>query len=307
MKGENMFQGSMVALVTPFRGGVIDWDAMKKLIDWHIDQGTDIIIPCGTTGESATMTHEEHRSVMDFVIDQVDGRIPVICGAGSNSTEEAVGLVKHAKKAGAAGVLIVTPYYNKPTQEGIYRHYEFIAKKVEIPIVLYNVPGRTGVSIAPQTVARLSKIANIVAIKEASGSVEQTCQILDLCDITVISGEDALTWPLMAVGAKGAISVTANIVPDRISKMIHAALDRDMDSAERIHRELFPLNKVMFIETNPIPVKTALGMMGSIQPELRLPLCEMSSANKEELARILKQLNILADKTTRRKKVGSKK
>jgi 4-hydroxy-tetrahydrodipicolinate synthase len=244
---------------------------------------------------------------MDFVIGHVDGRIPVVCGAGSNSTEEAVGLVKHAKKAGAAGVLIVTPYYNKPTQEGLYRHYEFIAKKVEIPIVLYNVPGRTGVNIAPQTVARLSKIPNIVAIKEASGSVEQACQILDLSDITVISGEDALTWPLMAVGAKGAISVTANIVPDRISKMIHAALDKDMDSAERIHRELFPLNKVMFIETNPIPVKTALGMMGFIQPELRLPLCEMSPAHKEELARILKQLNIFADKTTQRKKVGSKK
>ncbi|MBI4430215.1 MAG: 4-hydroxy-tetrahydrodipicolinate synthase [Candidatus Omnitrophica bacterium] len=302
-----MFQGSMVALVTPFRDGSIDWDTLKKLADWHMDQGTDIIIPCGTTGESATMSHEEHRAVMDFVIEHVDGRVPVICGAGSNSTEEAVGLVKHAKKAGAAGVLVVTPYYNKPTQEGLYRHYEYIAGKVDIPIVLYNVPGRTGVSISPQTVARLRKIPNIVAIKEASGSIEQTCQILDLCDITVISGEDALTWPLMAVGAKGVISVTANVMPGRVSKMVHAALEKDMETAKRLHRELFRLNKVMFIETNPIPVKTALGMMGLIKPELRLPLCEMSSANKEELSRVLKELKVFADTSTQRKKVGSKK
>jgi len=302
-----MFQGSMVALVTPFKNGAIDWDAFKKLIDWHIDQGTDIIIPCGTTGESATMTHEEHRSVMDFVVDYVDERIPVICGAGSNATEEAVGLVKHAKKAGAAAALVVTPYYNKPTQEGLYRHYEYIAKKVDIPIVLYNVPGRTGISITPQTVARLSKISNIVAIKEASGSVEQASQILDLCNITVISGEDALTWPLMAVGAKGVISVTANVAPDRVSKMVHAALDKDMETAEMVHRELFRLNKVMFIETNPIPVKTALGMMGLIQPEFRLPLCEMSADNKEELTRVLKELDIRAGTSSQRKKVGSKK
>lgn len=287
-----MFQGSMVALVTPLRSGQIDWDALKKLIDWQIEKGTDIIVPCGTTGEAATMSHDEHRSVMDFVIDQVDGRVPVICGAGSNATAEAVGLVEHAKKTGAAAVLMVVPYYNKPTQEGIFRHYEYIATRVDIPIVLYNVPGRTGTSVAPETVARLRKIPNIVAIKEASGSIEQTSRILELCDITVISGEDALTWPLMAVGAKGVISVTANVAPDRVSKMVHAALQKDMETALRYHQELFPLNKVLFIETNPIPVKTALGLMGLIKPEFRLPLCEMSSPARAELEKVLKAMGI---------------
>jgi len=290
-----MFKGSMVALVTPLQDGRIDKEAMKKLIDWHIEQGTDILVPCGTTGEAATMTHQEHRSVMDFVVEYVNGRVPVICGAGSNSTAEAVGLVQHAKKAGASGVLVVVPYYNKPTQEGIYRHYEHIAKQVDIPIVLYNVPSRTGTSVEPATVARLSKIDTIVAIKEASGRLEQTSQILDLCDITVLSGEDGLTWPLIELGAKGVISVTANVVPDRVSKMVHAGLKGDASTAKKCHEELLPLSKALFIETNPIPVKTALSMMGWIRAEFRLPLCEMSAENRTKLAEALKKAGVPTD------------
>ena len=201
------FAGSMVALVTPFRSGKVDRKAMAGLIDFHLKAGTDVIIPCGTTGESATMSHEEHRDTMSFVVDYVNGRVPVIAGCGSNNTAEAFGLVQHAKRTGADAALIVTPYYNKPTQEGLYRHYEYLAGRVDIPIVLYNVPGRTGVSIAPETVARLSKIDNIVAIKEASGSMDQADQIMQLCDLPVISGEDSLTFPLIAAGAEGRIRV----------------------------------------------------------------------------------------------------
>lgn len=288
------FEGSMVALVTPFRGGKIDQKALKKLIDFHIKKGTDVIIPCGTTGESATMTHEEHRWMMSFVVDYVGGRVPVVCGAGSNATHEALALIQHAKKVKADGVLVVTPYYNKPTQEGLYRHYSFLASKVDIPFILYNVPGRTGVSISPETVARLAKISNIVAIKEASGSLIQVDQILDRCDITVISGDDGLTLPMIAVGAKGVISVTANIAPHLMRQMVHAALEGHMSEARRIHRQLSEINQVLFIETNPIPVKTALGMMKMIKPEFRLPLCEMKKENQAKLHAALKTLGVLA-------------
>src|SRR3989338_4744580 len=221
-KKKTNFFGSMVALVTPFRGGKVDQKALAGLLDFHMKNGTDVIIPCGTTGESSTMSHEEHRSVMSFVVEYVKGRLPVVCGAGSNNTEEALGLVKHAKSINASGVLVVTPYYNKPTQEGLYRHYEYLATKVDIPMILYNVPGRTGVSISPETVARLAKIPSIVAIKEASGNLDQVDRILELCDITVLSGDDGLTLPMMAIGAKGAISVTANVVPKRMKALIQA-------------------------------------------------------------------------------------
>jgi 4-hydroxy-tetrahydrodipicolinate synthase len=290
---ELKLQGSMVALVTPFKNGKVDRKAFQRLLDFHLKEGTDVLIPCGTTGESATLSHEEHRDLMTFTVEYVNGRVPVICGAGSNNTEEALGLIKHARKIGARGVLVVTPYYNKPTQEGLYRHYEYLAAKVDIPIVLYNVPGRTGVSMAPATVARLAKIPQIVAIKEASGSLEQVEQIMELCPLTVISGDDALTLPMMAVGAKGVISVAANVAPGPVREMVRKALDGQYGSARGIHRKLYPIFKTLFIETNPIPVKTALGMMGLITPELRMPLCPMSPANEKTLREALVKADVL--------------
>ncbi|MBI3312915.1 MAG: 4-hydroxy-tetrahydrodipicolinate synthase [Candidatus Omnitrophica bacterium] len=291
---KSTFEGSMVALVTPFRETRVDEKALYGLLDFHLKNKTDVIIPCGTTGESATMSHEEHKSVMSMVVNYVKGRVPVICGAGSNNTQEALGLVLYAQKIKADGVLLVTPYYNKPTQEGLYRHYEFLASKSDIPIVLYNVPGRTGVNLAPETVARLAMFDNVKAVKEASGNLDQVDRILDLCDITVLSGDDGLTVPMIAIGARGVISVTANVVPDLMSKMVHAALEEDFPRARKIHRELYRLNKLLFIETNPIPVKTALGLMGKIKPEMRLPLCEMSKQNAKCLADELKSLGVIS-------------
>lgn len=287
------FQGSMVALVTPFRNGKVDEAALRRLLKFHLDERTDIIVPAGTTGESATLSHEEHRRVMSLVVEFVDGRVPVVCGAGSNNTEEALGLIRYAKKIKADGVLVVTPYYNRPTQEGLYRHYAYLANRVDIPMILYNVPGRTGVSITPQTAARLAKISNIVAIKEASGSLDQADQILELSDLTLISGEDSLTFPLMAIGAKGVISVTANVVPGLVRQMVHATLNGDLEQGRELHRKLYPLSKVLFIETNPIPVKTALGLMDLIRPELRLPLCPMQAENQKKLKAVLKKLGVL--------------
>ncbi len=280
----------MTALVTPFRNGKVDENRMRRLIDRQIENGTDILVPCGTTGESATMSHEEHKSVMSFVLEHVAGRVPVVCGAGSNSTEEAAGLFRHAKKIGADALLVVTPYYNKPTQEGLYRHYEYLAKSVDIPIVLYNVPGRTGISLAPETIARLSKIPQVIGIKEASGSLDQASAIISLCDLSVVSGDDTLTLPLMSVGARGAISVTSNVEPKKMSEMIHAALKGDFVRARKLHYELLALSRHLFIETNPIPVKSALHYMGLIDLEFRLPLCEMSSENQKKLKKILSEM-----------------
>jgi 4-hydroxy-tetrahydrodipicolinate synthase len=292
-KKKSIFEGSMVALVTPFQHGKVDEKALKGLLDFHIKEGTDVIVPCGTTGESATMTHDEHRATMSFVVEYVHHRIPVICGCGSNNTTEALGLVQHAKKIKADGVLVVTPYYNKPTQEGLFRHYQYLASRVDIPMVLYNVPGRTGVSIAPETVARLSKIDTIVAIKEASGSMDQADQIMQLCDLPVLSGEDSLNFPLIAIGARGVISVVANIAPKLVKGLVTASLNGDMEEARSIHKLLYPISKTVFIETNPIPVKTALGMMGMIKPELRMPLCEMRPENEKKLAEVLKKLGVV--------------
>lgn len=291
---KKIFEGSMVALVTPFRRGKVDERALKGLLDFHIRAKTDVIVPCGTTGESATLSHEEHRRVLSFVMDYVGGRVPVICGAGSNNTQEALGLIQHARRIKADGVLVVTPYYNRPTQEGLYRHYEFLARKVDIPIILYNIPGRTGVSLAPAIIARLARIPNIAAIKEASGSLDQVDQILQSCDLTVLSGDDGLTLPMMALGASGVISVTANIMPQLVRDMVHRALEGNWEEARQIHRELSPLSKILFLETNPIPVKTALGMMGKISPELRLPLCEMAKDHQKKLRQVLKDLGVLS-------------
>ena len=289
MKKKTKLQGSMVAIVTPLKNNQVDEKALKGLIDFQIKNGTDVIIPCGTTGESSTMTHEEHRRVMSFVVDYVNGRVPVVCGAGSNNTAESLGLMQHAKKVGADGVLVVTPYYNKPTQEGLYKHYELLARKVDLPMILYNVPGRTGISISPDTVARLAKMDTVVAIKEASGSLAQVDQIQQRCDLPILSGEDSLTFPMIMLGAVGAISVTANIVPKLHSDMVHAAMKGDVVKAKALHRKHLDLAQVLFIESNPVPVKTALALMRKIELEFRLPLCPMNRINEEYLATVLKK------------------
>jgi len=288
------FEGSMVALVTPFRNGQIDEKALKGLLDFQLKNKTDVLIPCGTTGESATMSHAEHKRVMSFVVDYVGGRVPVVCGAGSNNTTEALELVQHAEKIGADGVLVVTPYYNKPTQEGLYRHYSYLAAKTDIPMILYNVPGRTGVSLGAETVARLAKLPNVVAVKEASGSLAQVDKILSLCDITVISGDDGLTLPMIAVGARGVISVTANVVPARVRRLVHFALAGNFKAALKEHAAMRELADILFVETNPIPVKTALAMMGKIACEFRLPLCEMKKENAAKVRAALARLGVLS-------------
>ena len=291
-----MFKGSFVAITTPFLDNKIDEDALRKLVQFHIKNGTSGIVPCGTTGESPTLSHEEHNKVVDIVIDEVNGKLPVIAGSGSNSTEETLMLTEHAKQSGANGALVITPYYNKPTQDGLYHHFKKVAENVDIPIVLYNVPGRTGVSIAPETVAKLYKIPTIVAIKEASGSIDQASEILSLCDITVLSGDDGLTLPLMSIGGQGVISVTANVVPARMANLVKAGLEGDFELAKKIHYELYDLFKILFIETNPIPVKSALALLNMISTEVRLPLTSISDSNKKRLRKALAGYPELADK-----------
>ncbi len=284
-----MFKGSIVAIVTPFKNGKVDEKALGDLIEWHIAEGTNAIVPCGTTGESATLDYDEHYRVIEVTIKAVNKRVPVIAGTGANSTDETIMITEKAKKMGADGALLVTPYYNKPTQEGLYQHYKKIAEAVDIPIVLYNVPGRTGVNMLPPTVARLAEIKNIVGIKEATGDMKQASEVLRLCGerLTVISGDDFTTLPLLALGGKGVISVSANVAPKDVSLMCRAWADGNIEEARRLHFKLEPLNTAMFIETNPMPAKTALSMMGKIQEEMRLPLCEMTPANKEKLRNIL--------------------
>ena len=287
-----IFQGSIVALVTPFRGGKVDEPTLKKLVEMHVAQGTDGIVPCGTTGESPTLSHDEHKRVVEIVIEAARGRLHVIAGTGSNATSEAIELTAHAKKAGATGALVVNPYYNKPTQEGLYRHFRAVAEAVDIPILAYNIAGRTGVNVETDTLVRLVKdCPNIVGVKEASGSLDQMTQVILACgpDFTVLSGDDNLTLPLMSVGGRGVISVIANIVPRETAEMTHAALAGDWKLARELHLKLFPLSRAVFIETNPIPVKEAMGMMGMLEPEFRLPMCPMGAANRERLRAILVQ------------------
>lgn len=284
------FQGSMVALVTPFKNGKIDEESLKKLIDFQIENGTDVIAPCGTTGESATLTHEEHEQVISFVIKCVNKRAKVLAGAGSNSTTEAVKLHQFCEKAGADGTLHITPYYNKPTQEGLYQHFQTIAKSSDLPIILYNVPSRTSVNMLPETTVRLSQIDTIVGIKEASGSLPQASRIINDTDesFVLLSGEDALTYPLYCIGAKGAISVTANIMPQKCAEQYQAVSNGDLQKARLLHDELFDLHEVLFIETNPIPVKSALSLMGHIEEEYRLPLVPASPQHREKIKEVLK-------------------
>ncbi len=290
------FQGSIVALVTPFRNGDVDEAKLRELVEFHVSHGTDAIIPCGTTGESPTLSHDEHKHVVEIVIEAARGRVPVIAGTGSNSTAEAIDLTAHAKKAGAKGALIVNPYYNRPTQEGLYRHFRAVAEAVDIPVLVYNIASRTAVNVETDTLARLVKdCANIVGVKEASGSLDQMTQVILACgpDFSVLSGDDNLTLPLMSVGGRGVVSVVANFVPRDTAEMTHAALAGDWKLARDLHLRLFPLCRAMFIETNPIPVKEAMAMLGMIEPEFRLPMCRMSDATRQRLQTLLDQYGLL--------------
>ena len=285
-----MFTGSLVAIVTPFKNGKLDERALGDLIEWQITSGTNGIVPCGTTGESATLTHAEHDRVVAFTVEVVRRRIPVVAGTGSNSTEEAIALTKHAKAAGVDGALLITPYYNKPTQEGLFLHYKAVAEAVDLPLVVYNIPGRTGVNMMPATIARLTICPTVVAIKEGSGLVQQASEIIQLCGerLTVLAGDDALTLPVMAVGGKGVITVTANLVPAKMAQLVNSFLQGRLEAARAMHYELYPLFTALFYETNPIPVKEALYMMGKIGRELRLPLCPMGNDNRVKLLDVMK-------------------
>lgn len=281
-----MFEGSIVAIVTPFSGGNVDEKALSNLIEFHIENGTHGIVACGTTGESPTLSHEEHEHVIEIVVKAVNKRIPVIAGTGSNSTDEAVRLTSFAKKVGATGSLLVVPYYNKPTQDGLTKHFAAIANKVDIPIILYNVPGRTGVGLHPKTTAALAKsFENIVGIKDATGSVQDASNTLSLTglDFTLLSGEDTINYPLLTIGGKGFITVTANIAPKDVADLYNHFASGDIEKSRDLHYKLLELNKAMFIESNPIPVKTALSLMGMVKEEFRLPLSNMSQNNKTKL------------------------
>ena len=291
-----MFKGSMVALVTPFDAqGRFEEELYRQLVEFQIENGTDAIIPCGTTGESATLDYEEHERVIRVCIEQVNKRIPVIAGTGSNSTAEAIELSQHAKEMGADGVLLVSPYYNKPSQEGLFQHYKKIAESVALPQVLYNVPGRTGLNMEAQTTIRLAEIANIVAIKEASGNVTQASEIIAAAadKIDVISGDDFLTLPLMACGATGVISVTANIAPKQVKAMVAAINAGNWAEAKRLHLQLLDLHQAMFIESNPVPVKTSLELMGKIKAHVRLPLVPLQATSLAKLTAVLKKQGLL--------------
>ena len=283
-------RGSMVALVTPFRDDHLDEAALKRLIEFHIQAGTSALVPCGTTGESATLSHQEHERVIELVVEASRGRIPVIAGTGSNNTREAIRLTAYAKRVGADAVLLISPYYNRPTQRGLYLHFKAIAEAVGIPLILYNIASRTGVNIEPETFAKLSAdVPNIVAVKEASGNLEQMSRILQLTNhrLTLLSGDDALTLPVLAIGGTGVISVVANLVPQEMAAMIQAVEQGRRQDALRHHEKLLPLVKALFLETNPIPIKTAMGILGMIRPELRLPLCAMEGVHLETLTAAL--------------------
>lgn len=286
-----IFKGVLTAVITPFRDGRVDEDALRKLIDWQIASGVDGIVPCGTTGEGATLTHEEHDRVIRIVVEEAAGRVPVLAGAGSNSTATAIKLGKQAKLAGADGQLQVTPYYNKPTQDGLYQHFSAIAEMVDLPMVLYNVPGRTALNMLPETTARLAAIDTIVGIKEACGNLEQVKRVIAETpkDFAVLSGEDAMNFDIYRAGGKGAISVASNVVPDRVAAVWDAFEAGRVEDAARLQDELAMLNKAMFIETNPIPAKTALALMDRCHEEFRLPMTPMGEGHREELKSILKQ------------------
>ena len=292
---KRVFQGSMVAVVTPFKDGRVDEAKVRELVEFHIKNGTDVLVPCGTTGESPTLSHDEHRRVIELAIQTANKRIPVVAGTGSNSTAEAIDLTRFAKNAGADGALVVLPYYNKPTQQGLIAHCRAIADAVDLPLILYNIPGRTGINMLPETLAALADHPNIVGMKEATGNLEQMTHDIVLCGakLSFLSGDDTLTLPLMAVGGKGVISVVANIVPRDVADLTRAFLSGDWKRARELHLKLFPLCQAMFCETNPIPVKTAMALMGMIGGELRLPLCPMSEANLSKLKAAMRAYGLI--------------
>ena len=290
-----MFGGTLTALVTPFRDGGVDEEALRGLVDTQIDAGIDGLVPCGSTGESATLSHAEHGQVVEIVLAAARGRVPVVAGTGSNNTQEAIDLTRHAQEAGAAGALLISPYYNKPTQEGIIAHYEAVASETRFPLVVYNIPGRTASNILPETVRRLAENPYVVGIKEASGDLEQMSQVIASCpdDFDVLSGDDAMTLPLLAIGGQGVISTTSNVAPANVAGLVQRFLDGDVAGAQAAHRQLLPLFDVLFCETNPIPVKAALELMGQIGAEIRLPLTPLTDPNRDRLQAVLKELGIL--------------
>lgn len=290
-----MFEGSIVALITPFKEGEVDYEALGKLIDFHVDNGTDAVLVCGTTGESPTLTFEEHDKVVEYAVKHANGRIKIIAGTGANATHEAVHLTAHAKEVGADAALLVVPYYNKPTQEGLYRHFATVAEEVDIPIILYNIPSRTGVEIGVDTVYRLvSEYPNVVGSKESTPNMDRISELRRRLgeNFSILSGDDSLTLPMMALGAKGVISVANNIVPREIKALTEFAREGNFLKARELHLQLYELFKVLFIETNPIPVKTACWMLGMCEKEFRLPMCEMKPENEEKLRGVLKKYNL---------------
>lgn len=291
-----MFNGAFTALITPFRHGEVDEERYRALIEWQIEQGIGGLVPCGTTGESATLSHEEHGRVIAICVDQVKGRVPVLAGAGSNNTREAIELTRYAKEAGADGALLITPYYNKPTQEGLIAHFQAIAAAVSMPFVVYNVPGRTGVNLLPATLARLRReIPDVIGVKEATGNLTQISEVLEYCgrDFIVLSGDDFTVLPTLAIGGRGVISVASNIVPAKMAEMCRAFASGDVSRAQALHYEMSPLCRAMFLETNPIPVKTALAMLGRIDLELRLPLTPLAAKNETALREALAEAGLL--------------
>lgn len=289
-----MFKGAFTALITPFKDGMVDEAGLKRLIEFQVKNSMNGIVPCGTTGESATLSYEEHERVIETAIEAAAGRILVIAGTGSNSTSETIMLTRHAEKAGADAALLITPYYNKPTQQGLYEHYKKVAEETSLPLILYNVPGRTGVNMLPETVARLSEIKGIAGIKEATGDLKQVSDVLEFSrkGFSVLSGDDFTTLPLLSIGGHGVISVTSNIVPRDVSAMVNGFLSGNSEKAKKLHYRLEPLNRAMFLETNPIPVKTAVSLMGMAEEEFRLPLVRMSAKNRARLKEALKAFGI---------------
>ena len=290
-----MFKGAFTAIVTPFKNGQFDEAAYRELIEFQIKGGIHGIVPCGTTGESPTLSHAEHKRVVETCIDQVKKRVVVIAGSGSNNTAEAVELTQHAEAAGADAALMITPYYNKPTQEGLFQHYKTVASQTKIPIVVYNVPGRTSLNLLPETMARLAGIPHIVGLKDATGDLKQGCKTLELCGdkITVLSGDDFTTLPLLCVGGQGVISVVSNAAPGDMAGMCNAFFKGDLAKARALHYKMWPLTEAMFFETNPVPVKTALKLMGKITGEVRQPLCPMSTANEDKLRQVMQKYGLI--------------
>jgi 4-hydroxy-tetrahydrodipicolinate synthase len=290
-----MFEGVITALVTPLRGGGIDEPALRDLVERQIEAGVDGLAPCGSTGESATLSHAEHCRVVEIVVSAARGRVPVLAGTGSNSTREAIELTGHAKQAGADGALLISPYYNKPTQEGILAHYTEIARETSFPLVAYNIPGRTASNILPATLARMADVEQVVGVKEACGDLEQISEVIAACpdDFSVVSGDDALTLPMLAVGGRGVISTSANVAPAQMVSLVRAFRAGDLDGALRTHQQLLPLFDALFCESNPIPVKAALAIMGAIGDEIRLPLTPITEANRERLQVVLKELGLV--------------